>query len=452
MERPPIRTTDMITRYLTVMMAFLLPVLANNAQGKYLVVQVEGTIDGGIAEFVERAIDVAEFDKSDGVIFRIDTPGGRIDSAVRIKDLILSADVPTIAFVDKNAISAGSLISIACDRIYMSTGSSIGAATAVDLEGEKASEKVISYFRAQMRATAEANGRRADIAEAMVDETIAIQGVTTAGQLVTLTYREAMNLGFADGIAENLSQVLAEYGDPSATWEIVKLNWAENIVRFLTNPIVSSLLMTIGFLGLLLEIKTPGWGIGGTIALVALALFFGSHYIVQLAGMGEILLFTAGVILLLIEIFIIPGFGVTGIAGIGMILTSLFLSLVGRMPVGADFIRATYILGTAFIVSVTGGVLLLRFLPGIPLFKRIALGETTSVALGYTSSPDNSALLGKTGNSLSDLRPAGKADIDGHRVDVVTEGSYIGKGQPVEVIEVRGSRIVVTEPKITNES
>ena len=435
-------------RYLTILMAFLLPALSGiTSQGEYLVVPVEGTIDGGIAEFVERAIDAAEFTGNDGIIFRIDTPGGRIDSAVRIKDMILSTDVPTIAFVDKNAISAGSLISIACDRIYMSTGASIGAATAVDLEGKKASEKVISYFRAQMRATAEANGRRADIAEAMVDETIVIDGVTTEGQLVTLTYREAFNLGFADGIAENISQVLAEHGDPSAAWETVHLNWAENIVRFLTDPTISSLLMTLGFLGLLLEIRTPGWGLGGTIALVALALFFGSHYIVRLAGMGEILLFTVGVILLLLEILVIPGFGIAGVAGIGIILASMYLSLVGRMPLTSDLISAAYSLAMTFIVSAVGGILLIRYLPGIPLFRRIALEETTSAALGYTSSPDYSALLGKPGTALSDLRPAGKADIDGHRLDVVTEGSYIGNGQPVEVIEVRGSRIVVTERK-----
>jgi len=362
---------------------------------------------------------------------------------VDIKDTILSARVSTIAFVDKNAISAGSLISLACDSIYMSTGASIGAATAVDLQGQKASEKVISYFRAQMRATAEANNRRADIAEAMVDDEIEIEDITEKGKLLTLTYTEALELGISDGTVETIEEVLTRIGreDAEYVWEYP--NWAENVVRFLTHPIVSSLLMSIGFLGLLIEIRTPGWGIGGTIALIALALFFGSHYIVRLAGMGELLVFAVGIILLTLEIFFIPGFGIAGVSGIALIIISLYLSLVGRMPQVGDFSRATYTVGGAFVITVLGSIILVRLLPRTSVYRKLVLEAVASREEGYSSAETVSDLVGVRGVAISTLRPAGKAEINGQRMDVVTEGEFIEEGRPIIIIEVHGARIVV---------
>ena len=324
----------------------------SNSLAEFVIVPIEGTIDGGLAAFVERAVNEARENGKEGIIFRVDTPGGRIDSAVYIKDTILDAEIPTVAFVDKSAISAGALISIACDSIYMSTGSSIGAATAVDIQGQKASEKVISYFRAQMRATAEAKGRRADIAEAMVDEELEIECISKKGMLVTLTYKEALEVGISNGTVDTIEEVLSRLGREDAEVVEYRLNWAEQVVRVLTHPIVSSLLMSIGFLGLLIEIKTPGWGVGGTIALIALALFFGSHYIVMLAGIEELLLFTVGIVLFALEIFVIPGFGIAGVGGIAFILLSLYLSLVGRMPHPQDFLNAAYTIGWSFLITI----------------------------------------------------------------------------------------------------
>ncbi len=381
----------------------------------------------------------------EGIIFHIDTPGGRVDSAVDIKDTILNAEVPTIAFIDKNAISAGSLISLACDSIYMSVGASIGAATAVDLQGKKASEKGISYFRAQMRATAEANGRRADIAEAMVDEEIEIEGVSEKDKLLTLTYTEALKFDISDGTVDSIEGVLSRLGKADAEVIQVKPNWAENIVRMLTHPVVSSLLMSLGFLGLIIEIKTPGWGIGGTIALIALALFFGSHYIVRLAGMEGMLLFAAGLVLLTLEIFIIPGFGVAGIGGIACIIISLYLSLIGRLPQAGDLLSAAYTISAAFIITLIGTILLVRLLPHTTLYRKLVLATTESSQEGYTSAETLLELIGTRGITLSDLRPAGKADINGRRMDVVTDGEYIEKNAHVVVSEVHGSRIVVRE-------
>ena len=423
-------------------LAFII-VFASAALSRHLVVPVEGVIDGGLAAFVERALSAAANEGADGVLLHIDTPGGRIDSAVAIKDAILRSSVPVIAFVDKSAISAGALISLACDSLYMATGASIGAATAVDLQGNKASEKVISYFRAQMCATAEATGRRTDLAEAMVDEDIAVEGVIEAGKLLTLTTNEALELDFADGTADTVEDVLALAGHPDATYVRLTLTWAEYVVRFLTHPLVSSLLMSVGFLGILVEIRTPGWGVGGTIAIIALVLFFGSQYIVRLAGWEELLLFTVGIVLLAIEAFIIPGFGIAGVGGIVCIVASMYLSLVGRMPHIADFERAAYMMGCAILLTAAGAVLILRFLPGSALFRRLALETVEGADAGYTSADTDDSLMGAQGVTLTPLRPSGKALVGGRKLDVVAEGEFLDRDVSVTVTEARGSRVVV---------
>jgi membrane-bound serine protease (ClpP class) len=425
-----------------ILLLFSLP---SPASAAFLEVPIEGTIDGGLAEFVERNMEEARTMHADGIIFHVNTPGGRLDSAVRIKDLILAAKVPTIAFVERSAISAGALITLACDSIYMASGSSIGAATAVDLEGRKASEKVISYMRAEMRATAEAKGRRPDLAEAMVDEDIAIEGLTVKGKLLTLTYEEALKVGISDGTVSGLPEILSRLGKPQVEVVTARINWAERVVRFLTDPIVSSLLMSLGFLGLLIELKTPGFGLGGAIAVIAFTLFFGSHYIVKLAGIGELLLLIAGITLLLLEIFVFPGFGVAGVTGIAFVLISLFFSLVGKMPGKGDFTTAIHTLGWTFLITVGCGVLLIRFLPKSNLFRRMTMSMVENSASGFSSADTAGELVGRTGVALSDLRPAGKADIDGRRMDVVTEGGYISRGATVVVTEVHGARIVVKE-------
>ncbi|HDY87433.1 MAG TPA: nodulation protein NfeD [bacterium] len=430
---------------LLVYVLFFLIFNVSSSRAEFAIVPIKDVIDGGLAAFVDRSLKEAEEENKRGIIFHIDTPGGRVDSAVHIKDAILRAEIPTIAFVDKNAISAGALISLACDSLYMSTGASIGAATAVDLQGKKASEKVISYFRAQMRATAEANGRRADIAEAMVDEELEIEGITEKGMLVTLTYKEALELEISDGTVENIEGLLSFIGHEGAEVDEYRLNWAEYVVRFLTHPIVSSLLMSIGFLGLLVEIRTPGWGIGGTIGLIALALFFGSHYIVELAGIGELLLFALGIILLALEVLVIPGFGIAGISGIALIILSLYLSLVGTMPNPQDFMNAIYTVGWSILITIIAGYLIIRIFPRTSIFQKLTLAEVESSQEGYTSVDTFLDLVGAKGIALNNLRPVGKAEINGSRLDVVTEGDYIEKDTPVIVTEVRGSRIIVRE-------
>jgi membrane-bound serine protease (ClpP class) len=234
---------------------------------------IEGDIDLGLAPYVKRVISEAETNLADAIIFEINTFGGRVDAATQIKDAILDSKVKTIAFIDKRAISAGALISLSCEQIIMVPGASIGASTVVDQSGQKQAEKYQSYMRSEMRATAEKTGRPTDVAEAMVDETVVIEGLVDSSKLVTLTSEEAVKWGIADTIISSFEKVLIANGLEDA--EVINLdeNWAESIVRFINNPIISSLLIMIGLLGLFTEIKTPGWGLPGTAALIALALY-----------------------------------------------------------------------------------------------------------------------------------------------------------------------------------
>jgi len=418
------------------------------------VVPIEGVIDRGLAALVERAVDEAKAESVDAIVLDIDTPGGRLDAALIIRDAVLYAEITSIAFVNPRAISAGALISLACDHIVMVGGGTIGAATAVDMQGEKASEKVISYFRNEMKATAEKTGRDPKLAEAMVDEDVDIPDLAPEGKLLTMTTEEALEYKIAEHKIEasveesQIQEILGLYELTDAEVVRVQTNWAEYIVRFLTHPIVSSLLMTIGFFGLIVEIRTPGWGIGGTLALLALALFFGSHLIVHLANWGEILLFGIGVILLVIELLYIPGFGLVGALGILCILGSLFLSLMGRVELWTidEVSRGITQVGLAIIVSFILGIILLKTLPRVGAWNRLILQKEARTEEGFRSSPSEyEDLVGATGVALSLLRPAGTGQFGDKRIAVVTEATYIPKGAAIKVIAVEGNRVVVRE-------
>lgn len=410
---------------------------------------IEGDIDLGLSPYVTRVINEAEKNNADAIVFKINTFGGRVDAATQIKDAILSSKIKTVAFVNNRAISAGALITLSCNVIVMAPGSNMGAATVVDQTGQKVGEKYQSYMRSEMRSTAEKNGRPTDIAQAMVDERIVIPGLSDSTQLVTLTSEEAVKYKMADTVLSKLDDVLSYIGMKDAKVVDVRSNWAEDVVRFLNNPIVSSILIMIGFFGLLAEIKTPGWGLPGTAGLIALALFFGSSYILQLASVVEILMFVAGVVLLLVEIFIIPGFGIAGISGILLIFASIFLSLIGSEPfitfesVSVAIIQLTLALVAAIILV----FLLAKFLPKTTVFSRLVLSESEKTEAGFVSYPSDTSLIGKIGKALTVLRPAGIAEIDGKKYDVVADNEYIEPGKPVKVIRVEGIKVVVQELK-----
>lgn len=410
--------------------------------------QLEGMIDPGVAALVERVIEEATEAKAAAIVFEIDTFGGRVDAATVIRDAILDAEPLTIAFINKRAISAGALISLACDKIVMTQAATMGATTPVEMTGEKASDKVTSYMRAEMRATAERTGRDVKIAEAMVDERVDIPGLSSeAGRPATLTTEQALHYKMADETAESLSEALRIYDLGSARVVEAQLNWAEHVVRFLTNPIITSILLAVAMFGIITEVRTPGWGLGGTLALVALALFFGSHLVLKLAEWQDLLLFVTGLALLIVEVFFIPGFGVVGLLGIGLMIASLALTQLGDFRLWSVESVAGVLarLSASMIAAVVLSIVFIRALPRFSTFNRLILGSQISASDGYVSSPPerDAELTGRRGTALSDLRPAGIGLFDGQRLDVVTDGEYIERQTPIQIVEARGSRVVV---------
>lgn len=407
-------------------------------------VPVTGVIELGLAPFIQRSIADAERAGAAAVILDMDTPGGRIDAAQQIVDAVREADIPVYAFIDHRAFSAGAMIALATDGIRMRPGSVIGAATPVDGSGTKASEKIVSAMRSEMRALAEEHGLDPHIAEAMVDEEIAIDGVVESGKLLTLTTEEAVRLGYAQPV-NDWDALMDELNLAGAEVHVSRTNWAESLVRFLSNPMVAPLLLSLGILGLVIEIKTPTFGLAGAAGITMLALFFGSRYIIGLAGMEEFILLGAGVVLLGVEAFVLPGFGIAGIAGIAAIGSSVFFSLLPRFATSADVSAAAGILSVAGIAVVLIAWALIRHLPGSGRFARsgLLLSDSTSREGGYSSASVRSELVGASGIAVTDLRPAGVARIGEERIDVVAESEFIESGTPVRVVRAEGYRHVV---------
>lgn len=424
------------------------------SNGVVIRVPIDGMIDLGLAPFMRRAVDTAEEQDAAAVLVEINTLGGRIDAMIEIRDAIVESTVLTIAFVNPRAISAGALIAMACDSLYMVPGSTIGAATPVSGDtGEKASEKVVSYGRSEFRSTAERKGRPPDVAEAMVDESIEIEGIIEKGKLLTLTAKQALEFGFAEAVLESRGAVLERCGLQGAEIRTVHANWAENFVRFLNNPIVAGLLMTIIFFGIIAEVQTAGWGVPGTAALVALALFLGGRFVVGLVGFEELLLLLLGIALILIEIFAIPGFGVVGFLGILALLASLILALLGRVPTTGDISTALYILAFSLLASILSAIVLFRFVDRSPMWARVRLGTTQRTDEGWVAADRETSLEGQIGVAATALRPAGAATIDGKRYDVVSEAEFVERGRRVRVLKHEGYRIVVQElPEETDPS
>jgi len=406
-------------------------------------VPIEGTIELGLSPFVARVLEEAEASGARAVILDLDTPGGRIDAAWKIIDAVRDAGVPVYAYVDRRALSAGAMIALSTDGIYMRPGSTIGAATPVTGQGAKASEKMVSAMRSEFRALAEERGLDPRIAEAMVDEDVAVPGVVEAGKLLTLTTEEALSLGVAAGEVDDFAALEAALGLAGADVIETAPNWAEVLVRFLTNPVVAPMLLSLGFLGLLIELKTPTFGVAGAIGLTALAAFFGAHHLVHLAGMEEIILFGVGVVLVTAEILVIPGFGIAGLLGGAAILGGAVLSMVGQMPSAGDILNAAGLVALSLILVAVGGWAILRHLPASRRLSGILLRDSTSRETGYLSAPERRDLVGAVGVAVTDLRPAGTAMIGKERIDVVTEGPWIEANTPVEVVRAESYRHVV---------
>lgn len=412
-------------------------------------IPIEGTIDLGLAAFIERAI--AAHPDAKLLVLDVNTLGGRVDAAIQIRDVLLASSIRTVAYVHPRAISAGALISLACDVVAMSPGATMGAVTPMNGDGsaqtEAVEEKMTSYMRAEMRSTAEAKGRRGDIAEAMVDRSVVLEGVVEGGKLLTLDTDRALTLNMADLQAASMAELLAAMEIKSPKVVTISENWAEKIARFLTDPTVSGLLMSLGMLGLLIELYSPGVGLPGAVGVLSLLLFFGGHMIANLAGLEEVLLMIVGLGLLAVEVFVLPGFGIAGIAGIVCVAASFVLTLL-TMPLSVawdlGFVSdAVERVSLSLLATLALGVLAFRFLPRSAAMGRLILSNATTTQAGYVSAPIENSLLGALGTASTDLRPAGKAEINGVRHDVLTEGDYIERGTQVRVVEATAGRLVV---------
>ncbi|MGH7535071.1 MAG: NfeD family protein [Gemmatimonadales bacterium] len=406
-------------------------------------IPVTGVVENGLAPYVARSIRTAEAAGAAAAYLDIDTPGGRIDAAERITDAVRAARLPVYAFVNPRALSAGALIALSSNGIYMRPGAVLGAATPVDGSGTKASEKMVSAMRAEFRAIAEQRGLDPEIAAAMVDEEIEIPGVDRKGELLTLSTREAVKVGFARAEVADEPALLQAMGLEGATVVTTEPNWAELVVRFLTNPLVSPLLLSLGVLGLVFEIKTGAFGLGGALSLVSLGLFFGSSFLLGLAGWEEVLLLGLGAIALAVEVFVLPGFGVAGILGIGAIAVAMALAMVGASPSAGDVMQALAVLGASLFITAAVIYAWLRHLPSSGRFSGLLLTGAGRRSEGFTTASSREDLVGRSGVALTDLRPSGTADFGGERLDVVTEGEYISRGSEVEVLRSEGYRHVV---------
>ena len=423
--------------------AIAVPGIVQNESTVYRV-PVTGEIELGLAPYIQRAVKEAAEVGAAALILDIDTPGGRVDAAEIISDALTDSEVPVYSLVNRRAYSAGALIALSTSRIYMRPASVIGAATPVDGTGTKAPEKIVSAMRSQMRTLAESNGLEPEVAAAMVDEDIEIDGVVESGKLLTLTTEEAVEIGYAEAI-EDLDALLVELGHEGATVVTLELNWAERLVRFFSSSLVSPFLLSLGFLGLLIEIRTPTFGLAGTMGLISLGLFFGSNMIVGLAGLEDVLIVGAGLVLLGIEAFVVPGFGIFGVAGIVAILTGLYMSLLGNIPTTPDFTRAGWVLTSSILLLIASAWALIRTLPSSSRLAEsgIFLPAKTASAIGYESAEVRSDLVGKHGTAITDLRPAGTALVGDERIDVVSESEWISAGTPVKILSAEGYRHIV---------
>ncbi len=402
--------------------------------------EIKSEIDPPMKRYVELAIEHAEETKADIVIIEMDTYGGVLTDAKEIVDILMRYKNPVWVFINADAASAGALISIACDSIYMAPGATIGAATVVDGEGNKLPEKYQSYMRKIMAATAEENHRNPKIAEAMVDEDVPLDSIKPAGKILTFSTTEAIKFGYCEAKVESIKEILARNKVENYAIDKFELGPIDSIVAFFLNPVISGILILMIIGGIYYEVQAPGLGLPGLLAVIGLVLYLVPYYLTGLAEYWEILAFIIGVALIIVEIFVTPGFGIPGKLGLIIIVGSLVLIMLNNDFFNFDFVAGQDIM-IALIVSLSGilGGVVLLFVGGAKLsetryFQRIALTETMDKTKGYTSSFLKESMKGKRGIAQTVLRPGGKVLIDGVLYDAYTKGEYVESGKDIEVL------------------
>ena len=435
-----------------VFILFIFPLFninAENEEKKILLGKIDDNIDPRTNRYTKLLLEEASKSEYDIVVIEMDTYGGAVNDADDIRTRILDFNKPIYVWINKDAASAGALISIACDSIYMSSGASIGAATVVTGDGAQAPDKYQSYMRSIMRSTAEAKGRDPKIAEAMVDEDISVDSVSMEGKVITFSTKEAIKYGFCDAELNSVDEILVRQGIENYDITEFELGSAEGIISFFLNPIVSSILILLILGGLYFELQTPGIGFPIMASVTALILYLVPYYLNGVAENWEIVLFFVGIILIAIEVFIIPGFGVFGVFGLFTSIGSLILIMLNN-----DFFDFTFVLSKdlvssslSVLISVFSFLLLVLFggvkITDTKAFKKIALEETQESSKGFISKKYSDELIGVKGKSFSVLRPSGKVIINEKIYDASTNGEFIEKNKNVEVISNEGSSLKV---------
>ncbi|HWR38109.1 MAG TPA: NfeD family protein [Patescibacteria group bacterium] len=409
-------------------------VSAAAGEGPVVVVTIRGEIDGGQAALVQKALTAAKDNGATAVLVEIDTFGGMVDAAVKIRDMISETTVPTICYIKNRAWSAGALIALAHKHIVIAPGGSIGAAEPIPT-----TEKTVAALRAEFAATANKTGRDPKVAEAMVDKSLGYPGFAEPGQILALADYQAVKVGYAEIVATDRAAVMARYGLSEKPVLEYSQGWPEKLAGWLSDPAVKSILISIIVLAVLTEIKTAGMGIAAVFGIVAAVLFFGGQWMSGLAGWTELLLFIGGVVLVIVELTV-PGFGFFGLAGIACILFSFFLAL------GAD-LTAVNLLAASLAGAIVIFLIIVRRLPSSRLWRHIVLHDAETTQSGYTSGLDYEAYLGREGLTRSPLRPAGIMVLDEQQLDVVSEGQFIPPQTRVTVVNVSSNRIVVRPVK-----
>lgn len=429
-------------------------VLLNKNKIKVYTFEIKEEIAEPVWRKTKKAFEQAESINADLIIIQMNTFGGALDAADKIRTKILESKIPVFVFIDNNAASAGALISIACDSIYMRKGGSIGAATVVNQTGEVLPDKYQSYMRSLMRSTAESNGRNPKIAEAMVDPSVYIEGIIDSTKVLTFTTSEALKYNYCEAEAENIQDVLSKAGIRNYEIKEQKLSALDIFIGFLLSPAVSGILIMIIIGGIYFELQTPGVGFPLIAAITAATLYFAPLYLDGLAANWEILVFLAGLVLLALEVFVIPGFGVAGISGIALIITGLTLSMIDNNGFDFSGVNLNTIIKSLLTVVISIFIgLIASFYFGQKILKsntfgKLALESVQSSNDGFSIAYDDiRQMIGKKGIAYSILRPSGKIMIDDNLLDATAINGFIEKGDEIEVVKYETSSLFVKKIK-----
>lgn len=410
--------------------------------GAVYVIPVDQDIERGLEKFMERGFKEAESMNASLIVLEINTPGGRVDSAENISMMIRQSKIQTVAYIHGDAASAGSYIALNADKIVMGPGSMIGAAALVDgVTGKHVEDpKLVSFWKSKMAGAAEINGRNPKIAEGMVDVNMVfdlpeIDYNKGKGDIISLTSDQALKVGYADETAKTVEEAITVMGYSTDDVFRVEHTVAEKVAEFLTGRIVMTLLLFMGIAGVIIELIVPGFGVPGILGITGFVLYFFGNYVAGFAGAETWVLFIIGIVMLVLELFI-PSFGILGLLG----SASLIVGVVGA---AYSTSHVALSLGIASVSALVVIIIVAVVFKKRGIWNRFILKDALTKEKGYIPSPSKEGLLGKNGVSVTPLRPAGTVLIDGERLDVVTDGVFIGNNMAIHVVKVEGSRIVV---------